>query len=1000
MKMILFVLVWGILLFLSPAAKGENSDQTDTLASHFESFCRHFNDMRSTSTASLNTLYDDWYKIEQQLQNDNVLPQQNPLGTARARCVDRTKAFEPECLYAFYWDLLDDYYFFQHVDQDKIRGIFVDIWLLHPSLRQRCLPVLNKKVRDIDAKARLAVGLSGSDAEIPDVESWKNVLFGSYGAYLRAEIDKYCTTKPVDQTFCASLPELVKLVYAYDAHRYRTLAYAQWHPYRLHFVMLKHNFPDEFDQAYPTTDLEVSELIVKNLERIFKYIGKGELDKVRDDVMPFVPDLTTIKSGCETTWNLPSNLKKSECMFWKAIIQLEAYLKSKVAPASGKVVKVLNTNIDYPTFLSLTEMDRILQIAQNQETALQELTQWVNEEVSKTVNERFDGLQTYFQKVETFNREKANADIGYINGRLEKYKTNIDSLSTQLGDQLGVLINYAIAAVSLELAEDTAQMAMAAAVVMNPLEKLFGGSSAGDFVDRTAKLAQTLTLVGEMIERSQSYNELVDQALDIRERFNQNADFLENVRVLVDSIHTGTSTTDFETRKQEFLDQYTAYDPQVEKPELAAMVAKWEDMIDGTCEVILGTETALAAVTVAFVRTEGLCPKAKVKAQEMIATYEEVYDFQFELIETMATYMRAATALDASSSIAADYDELSSEPTVDETVVNDLKTLTLVSYISYQTNIWQIMESYCDILEYKLGGVRPSVCQGIDTDIASLASYLTPTCTDRTIVYNDVPIKSDSDQAFMNLTHLYSGKPVTFKIPNGQWLVTNEWITAADQNAPIFLKALEVFLPTESATHRRVRVQAKVTGWNQHSPPDGTTYVIARVPEKKFIYEYLEGHGASDQCRKDTDLLNNPYGSSLPDMCTLNVDQNSCQEMLDKTSLFPSVYSQWQVSVSGYESVSVPVPATDFKLKVGVKLCIWEDRKKDKMVKKKDEGKIRMLSKKNKKKKNKKKEKLGDATSCLDGQYWSVSSGSCTSCPKGSRSALHGYYCKKIPKKG
>ena len=115
-------------------------------------------------------------------------------------------------------------------------------------------------------------------------------------------------------------------------------------------------------------------------------------------------------------------------------------------------------------------MDTILQVVENQETALQELSQWVTSEVSKTVSEPFNGLRTYFTEVETFNREKANADVEFINGRLNKYKSNIETLSTELGNQVGTLIDYAIAAVSVELAEDAAQCVLAAAVLMNPVE--------------------------------------------------------------------------------------------------------------------------------------------------------------------------------------------------------------------------------------------------------------------------------------------------------------------------------------------------------------------------------------------------------------------------------------------------------------------------------------------------------------------------------------------------
>ena len=845
---------------------------------------------------------------------------------------------------------------------------------MHPLLRSRCGPVLNQESND--AKSRLAAGLS-------EVRRGKNpyakVLYGRDGQFLREEIEASCVNNPLaDQIFCPALPQLVKLVNTLEMVKWEFERSFKWSAYRLHFLMLKHIYPEEFETVYPTTTEQVSELIVNNLEKIFEYINNGQIDDLTGEWIPLVPDLTTIKSGCETAWALPSNVKKSECMFWKAIVQLKAFSNSRLSPASGKVIKMLNTNIDYKSFLALTEMDRILQVVENQETALQELSQWVTSEVSKTVSEPFNGLRTYFTEVETFNREKANADVEFINGRLNKYKSNIETLSTELGNQVGTLIDYAIAAVSVELAEDTAQCVLAAAVLMNPVEKLFGGSSAGDYIDRMAKLADTLTLVGEILSRGKIFNKLVKDAKDIRRRLNNNAHFLEDVRIILDGIQKGTSADDFASIKQKFLDDYKAYDPQVEKPELSAMTGKWEEMIEGTCQFILECETLLSGVPKAKVRTQGLCPKAKAKAQEMIATYEEIYDFQFELIESMATYMRAAVSLDAASSITGDYDALTREAKVDANAVNDLKTLTILSYISYKINIWRIVEDYCNILEYQRGGTRPSVCNGVNTEIASLASFVIPPCRE-VDDYREVPIASNGNLAFMSLGDLYAGKPVTFQIPDSQWLVDNGWINPGDQNAAIFVKQFVVFLPT-------------VRGENQHSPPDGTRYVIVRVPEKKFIFDYREGHSAV--CRRESDQLTNPYdGSPLAKICPLNEDQNSCQELLERTPLFPSVYSKWQVSISGYESVQVPEPASNFKLKVDTKLCFMERPSKDKGKKNKFKRKKKLILTK------RRKTKYHGPTNCPDGHFWSGDSGVCAKCPKGSRSALHGYYCEKIPKK-
>ena len=982
MKMIIIALIWGVLLIRHSTAEAENCDQPEV---SFENFCNHFNALRTMGTAAgaptMKDVIRDLKSISDQLVTNGVLPERYPLTAAQKKCVDPSKYFDQECAYAFYFHITVENPFFLRITRESIREIYVDIWLLHPLLR-RCLPHLGKELRGIDAKARLATGLSGENPA-----NFASVLHGRSGQFLREEIQLSCENNVIDHAFCVSLPEMVNLVYAFEKVKSASKTGVKWNAFLLHFVMLKHNNPVEFQQVYPTTTQQVNDLIIKNLEEIFKYFGQGQIEELKA-MMTLVPDLKIIKSGCETSWNLPSNVKKNECIFWKAIIQIHAYLKSTTSPVSGKVQKILNTNIDYPAFLSLTEMDRILQVVQNQETALHELTQWLNSELSKTINERFQGLQSYFQKVASFNREKSHADIGYINGRLGKYSKVISSLSTQLGGKLDEILKHAIAAVSLEIAEDTIQVGLAAAVLMNPAEKLFGGSSAGDFMDRAAKLANTITTVGALIQMSKSFNKLVTKTNSISTRFNANANFLETVRGLIDSIEQGTSTVDFETKKQDFLSQYTAYDPQVEKPELAGMVTTWENLIEDSCEVILGTESALAATVKALVRTSGLCPKTKVLAQEMIATYEEIYDFQFELIEAMASYMRSATAMDAASSIATDYEELSRKADEDKGVVDELKILSQVSFISYKINIWQITEAYCDILEYKEGGARPTVCQGVNSVISSLASHVSPVC--RNVEANkDVPTESDSDKAFMKLSALYSGKTVTFKIPSSQWLVDNRWINAQDQGSAIVVKKFEVFLPTVSTTERMVRVEAKVIGWNQHTPGKGQkSYVI--VPQKSFIFEYLEGHDA--QCRKQSDLLKNPYGQSLPEVCPLNVDENNCQEIITKTPLFPSVYSQWQVSIAGYQSVPVPDPdpVADFRIKVGVKLCILQRQNKDKGMKTKDRGKMKIA------KNTKTKKKLRMETLCPDGQYWSVNSDACAPCPKGSRSALDGYYCEII----
>ncbi|KAK3750698.1 hypothetical protein QZH41_005750 [Actinostola sp. cb2023] len=976
---IILSIALGVVLLLQ-ASTGQ--DEAPEIS--FADFCTHFNDLR-TSPTNMSPVTRDLIVIANTLRSRDIIPSgQSAVNYALDNlCIEPSTYSNPECLYARRYRITVHTSNWRRLPSGNgIPGIYVDLWLLHPLLRG-CLEQLNKPSADNDAKTRLLAGLAGANvadfAEILKKSSHRNVI--------REEIKKSCEKENGDEIFCPDLLDMIKLVDAFETVKDESRTGVKWNAYRLYFAMIKHNNPaGEYGDVFPSVQ-QSNELIVLNLEQIFDYINNRQVEELTN--MMIVVPVKSSRSGCENVLSLPSSTKNA-CMFWKSIIQIRAYLQSTVPLGNGQVKKILNTNIDYPTFLGLTEMDRILSVVQDQENALRNLVEWLNSEIQKNTYDRFKGLRTYFEKVESFNREKSKADVDFITGRLNNYKSDVTTLSNDLARDLGRILKYAILAVSLEIAEDLAQLVLAGAVVMNPLEKIFGGSSVGDFVDRTATLAHTMTQAGKLARASIIFEDIRTRTDDISTKFQNNANFLENVNLLILSIGKETTTAQFDTRRQKFLTDYTAYNPEVRRPELTAMITTYGNLVDACCDVILDTHSALGATVKAGIVSSGLCPNTKELAEKMFETFAEIYDFQFDLIEAMATYMRAVTSQYAALDIVADYEELSTSQ--DQDVVNDLKTLSLVAYISYKTNIWEITESYCDILTYKEGGHRPSVCEGTDSNIARLASHSSPTC--RNIeAYKDVPISSTTDEAFMDLSDLYAGRSVTFKIPNADWLVTNQWIGAQDRDSAIVVKKFEVFLPTQSATQHMVRVDAKMTGENRLSTSGDTSYVI--VPGRRFVFEYLEGSG--QRCRKESQALTNPYGTTLPKLCPLNVDENNCQELLEKTPLFPSVYSRWKVSISGYESTTAPDPTSaDFKLKVGVKLCILSPRSRDKAAKTKKKGnKIKKWLKS----KNKNKLEDQERKSCPTDRYWSKKAGRCAKCHKGSRSALGGYFCEKIPKK-
>ena len=787
---------------------------------------------------------------------------------------------------------------------------------LHPSRRK------SYTARDQNSKRDLAVGLS----ERP--QDFAKALKGRSARELRDKIEQDCMSRPRDEIFCEHLPELVDIVDTYEKVKDERGSSEKWNAYRIHFLVLRHNDPEQFARVKPRTDENIQKLVIDSLKTFFKYVRNGETEPLTE-LISLTPDLTTIREGCGETISHPSDETKSVCTLFRVVAQIRLFLKSQVVSDHGHVTKILNTRIDYKTFLELTEIDRILQVVQDTQNALPSLFSWLNSEVTKTINDRFKGVRTYFQKVESFNRDKARADVDFVNDRLDMFRKSVSTLSQELGANLDDLIKRAIAAIALEIAEDTFQVGLAAAVVMNPLEKIFGGSSVGDFVDRSAKLADSITIAEELVQVKRSFDRLTEKTVEISGKFQGNSEFLECVKKIVDGIRNEESSSIFESEKQKFIRNYTDYDPKVTRPELTAMAATWTDLIEATCDVIMNTETLVAGTVKATVRASGLCPRTKLLAERMIETYAEIYDFQFELIEALATYMRAATSIDAASSITARYEQLPAEQDSSSDAVNNLKIVGLISYISYKVNIWQATEAYCDVLEYKEGGTRPNLCRGLNTNIPNLVSRQVRPCQEK-VGFREVPISAatDADKAYLDISNLYAAKQVRFKIPNSDWLVENQWIDRGDKNSVITVKKFEIFLPTMSGIRRRVNVEAKSEGRNQ-LVPNGKTYTI--IPNKNLKFEYLEG-GSNEGCRQET--FQNPYDTSKPEICPVNMEEDRCLDLLERTALYPSVYADWKMSISGYESDAVPQLASNFKLKVGITLCVANGSNKKKRKKK------------------------------------------------------------------
>ena len=365
-------------------------------------------------------------------------------------------------------------------------------------------------------------------------------------------------------------------------------------------------------------------------------------------------------------------------------------------------------------------------------------------------------------------------------------------------------------------------------------------------------------------------------------------------------------------------------------------------------------------------------------------TYYEIYDFQFDLMEGLASFTRAKTGLNAAKNISfawtSTVENCESFSTADK--LARYAMLAGVSYTSYQLQMWLAVEEYCDILEYEDGGTRPSVCQGVDTDITALVAYKTKSCVGNKDFtrYFSIPARDYTTNKYKNIMmenifaqldihNLFAGKRLEFQIPDSNWLIDHKWIEPFEKDYAIYVKEFEVYLPVESSSPTSIAVRAYSTTSN-HLTPGSTTYAIK--PYEPLLSEYVEGH--STPCQNSS--LPNPYslcGSSKPpNICLSN-------NILQQDLIPASIYSQWNLQVSGYEHIDIPIPATDMEIQVAMTLC---KKSRDTLSKSRAEETIAH-------------ERISTKC-CLENQYWSSEDGKCYLCPNGTTSTLHGYFCQGI----
>ena len=192
---------------------------------------------------------------------------------------------------------------------------------------------------------------------------------------------------------------------------------------------------------------------------------------------------------------------------------------------------------------------------------------------------------------------------------------------------------------TFNVAEHALRFGVAIAESFNPLKSLFGGTTLSDILDATAAFATALTDIASAVNLQAQVQNLQDKAKDLASRFDSNDGSIKKVLDLIEDVDD-SNAAQFEKLRKDFIDNYTAYSPAVKRPELEAIEEYWTGVVTEACDGIDGLDSASSAPAVTAVKAEGLCWRLPMTIKEMMATYMEIYDFQFDLMETLAQAMR------------------------------------------------------------------------------------------------------------------------------------------------------------------------------------------------------------------------------------------------------------------------------------------------------------------------------------------------------------------------
>ncbi|XP_028406176.1 uncharacterized protein LOC114528698 [Dendronephthya gigantea] len=515
------------------------------------------------------------------------------------------------------------------------------------------------------------------------------------------------------------------------------------------------------------------------------------------------------------------------------------------------------------------------------------------------------GIASYFRTLAQFDQDIAQQDVGYIDDKLKEFRKKTTEVQGKLKGDFGTLMGIVETALAAQLISEVTRLASVIAENSNPMKVMLTGVDVDELYERTTAVvaaAQQVVVGARLVE---AIKNLAQDSLKLIENFQENRNQLDGLMTLVDAT-TDAESDVIKKNADKFVEDYGAYTPMVNRADLDKNSGLWTAYKERACELLSGASGEDIELPIGQT-VQGvllLCEKLEGTLAEYFTLREEIFDFQFQLVDALTKVIRGVIAKDLASSIEGKNEVFN---------VYDLVRGFAMQHHNLQSNIYL----YCNILQYKNHGRRDRRCLTsgfFDYAILNELTEITepPYYTQSRYVFIPTRPERVGDTGYINLPSLAAGNDVIFQLPRDRvWLTDNKWITCEEVTAP-FVSSIKVYLPLGDYSGVQERHTVTTTtiasdlGSFAHYNKD-IRYLLPTT-HTSFITTYEKGHR---NCPFGKEMAD-PYGlcETIPNIC-----DNTDHDLTSTVLLRPTILSSWKLSysvMSGSNRVDwiAPKPAT------------------------------------------------------------------------------------------